>query len=73
MQGQKQTEASIEAREQAEHMTETQKQPNDQAENVATQEQTLDESAKIQPSGLQTSISSRRGVKEFDWLAVGIV
>lgn len=78
MQRQNQTEATIEAqkqaRDQAEHITETQEQPDNQVENVvATQEQALDEPTKVQPSSLQTSINSRRGVQEFDWFAVGIV
>ena len=64
MQGQNQTEATMEV----------QKQPDDRAEIiVAAQEQALDEPTKVQPSGSQTSINSRRGVQEFDWFAVGIV
>jgi hypothetical protein len=76
MQGQNQTEETIEAQKQAhdhsEDRAEAQEQPGSQVKDRAAQEQANDEPVAVQFADIQTSSDQYARRREFDWLALGV-
>src|SRR5260370_5482919 len=76
MQGQNQTEETIEVQKQAhdhaEDRAEAQEQPGNQVKDRAAQEQAYDEPVTVQFSDIQTSSDQHAHRREFNWLALGV-